>query len=83
MRPLCPQRLCLFYNLKSGLPPAIHFHGTADRMVPFWVVKRFRDKTVELGNQYEMVTFEGRRHYLGDRDQERKVYYDEEILKEN
>ncbi|MDZ7723567.1 MAG: alpha/beta hydrolase [candidate division KSB1 bacterium] len=71
-----------FHNLKSGLPPTIHFHGTADRMVPYWVVTRFRDKSVELGNHYELVTFEGRRHYLGNEDQEVKVYYDEDILRQ-
>lgn len=69
-----------FHNLKTGMPPAIAFHGTADRMVPYWVVTRFRDKTIELGNQFELITFNGRRHYLGDVDQNKKSYYDDEIL---
>lgn len=70
-----------YHNLKAGMPSTLAFHGTADRMVPYWVVTRFRDKSIELGNDFELITFEERRHYLGDVDQDKKIYYDEEILK--
>ena len=69
-----------YHNLKPGMPPVIAFHGTADRMVPYSVVKRFRDKTKNMGNQFELITFDGRRHYLGDADQSKKAYYNEKIL---
>jgi acetyl esterase/lipase len=69
------------HNLKAGMPPAIAFHGEEDCMVPLWVVFHFMDKTRRLGNDFELVRFKGRRHYLGNEDQQLKSYYDEEILK--
>lgn len=69
------------HNLKPGLPPTIQFHGEDDHMVPFWTVKHFRDTTVGLGNEFTLVPFEGRKHYLGDGDSEYGRYYDEAILK--
>ncbi len=69
-----------FHNLKPGLPPAIEFHGTDDCMVPYWVVSYFRDETVRLGNHFELITYEGRPHYLGEGNEKYATYFDEEIL---
>lgn len=69
-----------YHNLKPGLPPTIAFHGEEDCMVPFWTVRSFERKTLELGNEYTLVPFEGRKHYLGDGDDQYGRYYDEEIL---
>lgn len=69
-----------YHNLKSGLPPTIAFHGEEDCMVPFWTVRFFERKTIELGNDYKLVPYEGRKHYLGDGDSQYGRYYDEEIL---
>ena len=69
-----------YHNLKSGLPPTIAFHGEEDGMVPFWTVRFFERKAIELGNDYELVPYEGRKHYLGDGDSQYGRYYDEEIL---
>ncbi len=69
-----------YHNLKPGLPPTIAFHGEEDCMVPFWTVRRFKIKAIELDNDYELVSYEGRRHYLGDGDSNYGRYYDEEIL---
>ena len=68
------------HNLKSGLPPTIAFHGEEDCMVPFWTIRFFEMKTKELGNDYELVPYKGRKHYLGDGDDQYGRYYDEEIL---
>jgi acetyl esterase len=70
-----------YHNLESGLPPTIAFHGEEDCMVPFWTVRFFERKTLELGNDYILVPYEGRKHYLGDGDDQYGRYYDEEILK--
>jgi acetyl esterase/lipase len=70
-----------YHNLKSGLPPTIAFHGKGDCMVPFWTIRFFERKTKELGNDYELVPYEGRKHYLGDGDDQYGRYYDDEILK--
>jgi acetyl esterase len=68
------------HNIKAGLPPAIAFHGTEDCTVPFWVVDRFRDSTTRKGNYFELVPCEGRKHYLGEGNEEYATYFDEEIL---
>jgi acetyl esterase/lipase len=68
------------HNLRAGLPPTIEFHGEEDCMVPFWAVRHFVEKARGLGNDVELVSFEGRRHYLGDGDPAYGRYYDEEVL---
>ena len=68
------------HNLKPGLPPTIEFHGEEDRMVPIWVVRHFIKKAESMGNRIEFVPFEGRRHYLGDGDDQYGRYYDEGVL---
>jgi acetyl esterase/lipase len=68
------------HNLRPGLPPIIEFHGEDDCMVPFWAVRHFVDRARSLGNTVELVSFEGRRHYLGDGDPAYGRYYDEGVL---
>ena len=68
------------HNLKPGLPPVIEFHGEKDCMVPFWAVRHFMEAARRLGNEVELVSFEGRSHYLGDGDPAYGRYYDEGIL---
>lgn len=69
-----------FHNLKSGMPPAIEFHGTEDNQVPYWVVEHFMFHTRQLGNHFEHVKFEGKQHYLAEGDDTYSTYYDEAIL---
>ena len=69
-----------YHNLKSGLPPAIAFHGTEDCMVPSYVVNLFKDETIRLGNYFELITYEGRPHYLAEGNEKYATYFDEEIL---
>jgi len=71
-----------YHNLRSGLPPAIEFHGTADCMVPFYILNLFKEKTISLGNYFESVVFEGRGHYLGEGDKTYSTYFDEAILEQ-
>ena len=68
------------HNLRPGMPPAIQFHGEFDDQVPFWAVRHFRDKTISMGNEFKLVEFKGRKHYLGDGDPQYGRYYDEGIL---
>lgn len=68
------------HNLKSGLPPIIEFHGEDDCMVPIWIVRFFKEKMDRLNNDFELIAFEGRKHYLGDGDDQYGRYYDEGIL---
>jgi acetyl esterase/lipase len=72
-----------YHNLKSDMPPVLAFHGDTDRQVLFYTVLFFYDRMKELGNEYELETFEGKDHYLGDGtiDEEKYArYFDEGIL---
>jgi len=69
-----------FHNLKSGQPPAIEFHGKDDPMVPFWIVEYFLSETNKMGNHFELVSFEGRKHYLAEGNEKYATYFDEAIM---
>jgi acetyl esterase len=69
-----------FHNLKPGMPPAIEFHGKEDPMVPFWIVEYFMSRTLELGNHFESVSFEVRKHYLDEGNDQYATYFDEAIM---
>lgn len=73
-----------YHNLKKDLPPAIAFHGMDDNVVSFWTIKFFQRETQKLGNYFEIIPYEGRKHYLGDGDEKgTKTYsrlFDEEIM---
>ena len=34
----------------------------------------------EMGNHYELITYQGRKHYLGEGNEKYARYFDEEIL---
>jgi acetyl esterase len=69
-----------YHNLRPGMPPAIAFHGENDDQVLFYIVRMFQSRMQELGNQYELYTYPGRRHYLGEGNEKYSRYFDEEIL---
>lgn len=69
-----------FHNLKSGMPPAIAFHGEDDDQVLFYIVSLFRNKMNRLGNYYKLYTYPGRKHYLAAGNDKYATYFDEEIL---
>jgi acetyl esterase/lipase len=68
------------HNMKSGLPPMIHFHGIDDEQVPVWTTRFFETEMKKAGNYFELHTFEGRKHYLGDGNPGYSRYFDEDIL---
>jgi acetyl esterase len=69
------------HNMKKGLPPMIEFHGLDDEQVPKWTVQFFEMAMREEGNYFELHTYEGRKHYLGEGNPKYSRYYDDEILK--
>lgn len=69
-----------YHNLQPGLPPALAFHGTRDSQVPYFSVQLFAARTRELGNAFDLVTLEGRDHYLGEGNAHYARYFDEGIL---
>ncbi len=69
-----------YHNLKAGLPPTLAFHGNKDSMVGYYIAQRFVARTHELGNPFELITLDGRDHYLGEGNEEYARYFDEAIL---
>ncbi len=69
-----------YHNLRSGMPPAIEFHGTEDCMVPIYILNLFKEKTLAMGNHFESVVFEGQGHYYGDENGIYGKYYHEPVL---
>jgi acetyl esterase len=49
-------------HVKTGLPPTIIFHGTADKTVPFENVERFTKLMQTATNTCELVPFAGKDH---------------------
>lgn len=71
-----------YHNLRAGMPPVIAFHGEDDDQVLFYIVRMFQSRMQELGNYYELHTYPGRRHYLGEGNEKYSRYFDEEILEQ-
>ncbi len=69
-----------YHNLKAGLPPALAFHGNKDSMVAYYIVQLFAARMRELGNPFELITLDGRDHYLGEGNEKYARYFDEAIL---
>jgi acetyl esterase/lipase len=53
-----------YHRLKKGHPPAIGFHGLKDTTEPVLIAYWFRDKTIALGNPFELVTLADQGHDL-------------------
>ncbi|MBW6534125.1 MAG: alpha/beta hydrolase [Mariniphaga sp.] len=71
-----------YHNLRKGMPPAIAFHGEEDDQVLPYIVGLFNQKMKELGNYYDLYTYPGRKHYLGEGIEKYSRYFDEEILEQ-
>lgn len=71
-----------YHNLRKNMPPAIAFHGEDDCTVLMYTIHLFSEKTHELGNHYELITYPGRQHYLGEGNEKYAEYFDENILEQ-
>jgi acetyl esterase/lipase len=49
-------------HLRTGLPPAVIFHGTLDRAVPFATVAHFAEQYAANGNTIILHKYEGKPH---------------------
>ncbi|HMJ71095.1 MAG TPA: alpha/beta hydrolase [Cyclobacteriaceae bacterium] len=68
------------HNIKTGLPPALAFHGEQDHTVYPWVVLYFQRDMQAAGNVFEVQTFPRREHYLGEGNEKYSRLFDEEIM---
>ncbi len=57
-----PEACSPAHHVRPGLPPTVIFHGTEDKVTPFWASKDFAKKMKEAGNRCDLSVFEGRRH---------------------
>lgn len=69
-----------YHNLKKNMPPAIGFRGEEDCTVLPYIVDMFKKRMDELGNEFELISYPGRKHYLGEGNKKYANYFDEEIL---
>lgn len=60
--PELQQALSPCQNVRKGLPPALVFHGKADKTVPFEQAERFTRLMQAAGNDCVLVPFEGKDH---------------------
>jgi len=57
-----PEAISPIHHVKAGLPPAIIFHGKADKTVPYASAELFTNRMTKAGNRCELVGFEGQGH---------------------
>lgn len=57
-----PANVSPYHFIKTGAPPTLIFHGTADRRVPFITVKLFVEEMKAAGNRCELAAFENMPH---------------------
>lgn len=69
-----------YHNLKPNMPPVLAFHGEDDCTVLMYTIQLFREKMAKLGNHYELITYPGRQHYLGEGNEKYARYFDEGIM---
>lgn len=69
-----------YHNLRKNMPPAIAFSGDEDDQVLPYITGLYKAKMFDLGNYYELHTYPGRKHYLGEGNEKYARYFDEEIL---
>ena len=55
------------HHIRPGSPPAVIFHGTADRQVPYEQAVDFVHRMKEAGNRAELMGFKDRPHRFWER----------------
>ncbi len=59
---LDPRDFSPAHHIRSGLPPTLIFHGTADHTIPFENSERVCRLMKDAGNSCELVAYEGKDH---------------------
>lgn len=66
-------------HVRSGLPPAIAFHGTADEMSAFKYVEQFVNDYKSKGNEMELHSYEGMEHGFAQMNKNDGKYFKETL----
>jgi len=56
------QEISPMHSIREGMPPAIVFLGTKDKLIPVETAKRFQQKMREVGSRSELMLFPGAQH---------------------
>ncbi|QDU36930.1 Acetylxylan esterase precursor [Maioricimonas rarisocia] len=56
------QEISPMHNIREGMPPAIVFLGTKDKLIPVETGKAFEKKMENVGSHSELMLFEGAEH---------------------
>lgn len=57
-----PKDMSPYHNITAGIAPAIIFHGTADKTVPFASVEAFTEQMIKIGNKCTLAAYEDEGH---------------------
>ncbi len=68
------------HHLRAGLPPMLILHGRSDVMVLYADVERFCSESKTLGNECELVGYEGAPHGFFNPDRADGKWYRETLL---
>ena len=66
-------------HIKAGMPPAIAFHGTADKISGYEFVKKYAEDYIKAGNKMDLRTFEGQKHGFTSMQNESGKYFLESL----
>ncbi len=70
-----------YHNVKSGMPPTIIFHGTADNTVPYKTVELFREKMKAQGNHCVLIGYDGAGHGFFNYGRDDNVFFVDTVNK--
>jgi len=56
------QEISPLHNIREGIPPAIVFLGTKDRLIPVETGKAFQKKMEDVGSRSDLMLWEGAEH---------------------
>lgn len=56
------QEISPLHNIRKGMPPAIVFLGTNDKLIPVATAESFKKKMEAVGSRSELMLFEGAAH---------------------
>lgn len=56
------QKISPAHNIREGMPPAIVFLGTNDKLIPVATAKRFQESMKKVGSRSELMLFDGEGH---------------------
>jgi acetyl esterase/lipase len=70
-----PEKVSPFHGIGPNAPPAIIFHGRADKTVPFRTAEIFADRMREKGNRCVLVGYDGQGHGFFNANRKSEEYY--------